>query len=148
MSLCLCHRENLHTFEELLEIFSEKNNYSQSRELLLKEGTSKFATVEKKKYHKRVRDQKSSGTVPYLGTFLTDLVMLDTAVKDYTEVTPLYHSPTSVSPCLSQSLHLSVRLSLSVSPPLSLYQSLPLRLTLSLSVSPSPPLSLHLDLSL
>eukprot|EP00061_Rhincodon_typus_P007578 g29414.t1 len=25
------------------------------------------------------------GTVPYLGTFLTDLVMLDTAVKDYAE---------------------------------------------------------------
>lgn len=23
------------------------------------------------------------GTVPYLGTFLTDLVMLDTAMKDY-----------------------------------------------------------------
>lgn len=26
------------------------------------------------------------GTIPYLGTFLTDLVMMDTAMKDYTEV--------------------------------------------------------------
>lgn len=29
------------------------------------------------------------GTIPYLGTFLTDLVMMDTAMKDYTEVRPL-----------------------------------------------------------
>lgn len=26
------------------------------------------------------------GTVPYLGTFLTDLIMLDTALQDYIEV--------------------------------------------------------------
>lgn len=29
------------------------------------------------------------GTVPYLGTFLTDLVMLDTAMKDYLYVSML-----------------------------------------------------------
>lgn len=29
------------------------------------------------------------GTVPYLGTFLTDLVMLDTAMKDYLYVSEL-----------------------------------------------------------
>lgn len=26
------------------------------------------------------------GTIPYLGTFLTDLVMMDTAMKDYVDV--------------------------------------------------------------
>lgn len=34
------------------------------------------------------------GTIPYLGTFLTDLVMMDTAMKDYLDV----------SICLSVSL--------------------------------------------
>lgn len=30
------------------------------------------------------------GTVPYLGTFLTDLTMLDTALQDYIEVGSLH----------------------------------------------------------
>ncbi|XP_067830193.1 ral guanine nucleotide dissociation stimulator-like isoform X2 [Heptranchias perlo] len=81
-------REVLRSYEDLSEIFSDKNNYSQSRELLIKEGTSKFATLDKK-HPKRPKDHKVpnvvQGTVPYLGTFLTDLVMLDTAVKDYVE---------------------------------------------------------------
>ncbi|KAK2540223.1 hypothetical protein Q9233_001095 [Columba guinea] len=52
-------------FEELSEIFSDCDNFATSRELLLKGVTQ--------------------GTVPYLGTFLTDLVMLDTALQDYLE---------------------------------------------------------------
>ncbi|XP_064928831.1 ral guanine nucleotide dissociation stimulator-like 1 [Columba livia] len=52
-------------FEELSEIFSDSDNFATSRELLLKGVTQ--------------------GTVPYLGTFLTDLVMLDTALQDYLE---------------------------------------------------------------
>ncbi|XP_078073659.1 ral guanine nucleotide dissociation stimulator-like [Mustelus asterias] len=81
-------RDVFRSYNELSEIFSEKNNYSQSRELLIKEGTSKFATLDKK-HLKKPKDHKVpnvvQGTVPYLGTFLTDLVMLDTAVKDYVE---------------------------------------------------------------
>ncbi|XP_060707087.1 ral guanine nucleotide dissociation stimulator-like isoform X1 [Hemiscyllium ocellatum] len=81
-------REIFRSYNELSEIFSEENNYSQSRELLIREGTSKFATLDKK-HPKRLKDHKApnvvQGTVPYLGTFLTDLVMLDTAVKDYVE---------------------------------------------------------------
>ncbi|XP_065504972.1 LOW QUALITY PROTEIN: ral guanine nucleotide dissociation stimulator-like 1 [Caloenas nicobarica] len=52
-------------FEELSDIFSDCDNFSTSRELLMKGVTQ--------------------GTVPYLGTFLTDLVMLDTALQDYLE---------------------------------------------------------------
>ncbi|KAK2540215.1 hypothetical protein Q9233_001087 [Columba guinea] len=52
-------------FEELSEVFSDCDNFATSRELLMKGVTQ--------------------GTVPYLGTFLTDLVMLDTALQDYLE---------------------------------------------------------------
>uniref|UniRef100_A0A672S542 Ral guanine nucleotide dissociation stimulator-like n=1 Tax=Sinocyclocheilus grahami TaxID=75366 RepID=A0A672S542_SINGR len=58
-------REAVRRYEELSDIFSEKDNYSQSRELL--------------------KESCAQGTVPYLGIFLRDLTMLDTAVKDRLE---------------------------------------------------------------
>ncbi|XP_045419619.1 ral guanine nucleotide dissociation stimulator isoform X4 [Lemur catta] len=79
-------RDSFRIFQKLSEIFSDDNNYSLSRELLIKEGTSKFATLEMnpKRAQKRPKETGAiQGTVPYLGTFLTDLVMLDTAMKDY-----------------------------------------------------------------
>eukprot|EP00069_Balaena_mysticetus_P006660 bmy_05383T0 len=82
-------RDSVRIFQKLSEIFSDENNYSLSRELLIKEGTSKFATLEMnpKRAQRRPKEVLSQGviqgTVPYLGTFLTDLVMLDTAMKDY-----------------------------------------------------------------
>uniref|UniRef100_A0A5F5Q3I9 Ral guanine nucleotide dissociation stimulator n=1 Tax=Equus caballus TaxID=9796 RepID=A0A5F5Q3I9_HORSE len=39
-------RDSFRIFQKLSEIFSDENNYSLSRELLIKEGTSKFATLE------------------------------------------------------------------------------------------------------
>ncbi|XP_075278808.1 ral guanine nucleotide dissociation stimulator-like 1 isoform X1 [Opisthocomus hoazin] len=82
-------------FEELSDIFSDHDNYLTSRELLMKEGTSKFANLDssvkenQKRTQRRLQLQKDMGvmrgTVPYLGTFLTDLIMLDTALQDHIE---------------------------------------------------------------
>ncbi|KFO12380.1 Ral guanine nucleotide dissociation stimulator-like 1, partial [Balearica regulorum gibbericeps] len=88
-------KDTMLVFEELSDIFSDHDNYWTSRELLMKEGTSKFANLDssvkenQKRTQRRLQLQKNmgvmQGTVPYLGTFLTDLIMLDTALQDYIE---------------------------------------------------------------
>jgi ral guanine nucleotide dissociation stimulator-like 1 len=77
-------------FNELARIFSEENNASAQREVLWKEGTAKFAdTVGENDRHLQKVFQKqnmfiSHGTIPYLGTFLTDLTMIHAAIPDTT----------------------------------------------------------------
>ncbi|XP_023288550.1 ral guanine nucleotide dissociation stimulator [Orussus abietinus] len=84
-------REKHEVFRELERIFSEENNAWTQRELLIKEGTAKFAdTAGRSDRHLQKIFQKqnvhsgniSYGTIPYLGTFLTDLTMIDTAIPD------------------------------------------------------------------
>ncbi|XP_013012407.1 ral guanine nucleotide dissociation stimulator-like 2 isoform X2 [Cavia porcellus] len=73
-------RDSLRVFSSLCQIFSEEDNYSQSRELLLQEGN--LEPNSKKVPRPGFR---GGGVVPYLGTFLKDLVMLDAASKDELE---------------------------------------------------------------
>ncbi|XP_014297178.1 ral guanine nucleotide dissociation stimulator isoform X2 [Microplitis demolitor] len=84
-------RDKYEIFMELERIFSEENNAWTQRELLIKEGTAKFAdTAGRSDRHLQKIFQKqnthagkiSYGTIPYLGTFLTDLTMIDTAIPD------------------------------------------------------------------
>ncbi|XP_037976986.2 ral guanine nucleotide dissociation stimulator-like 1 isoform X3 [Plutella xylostella] len=83
------HKEKSELFDELARIFSEDNNRWAQRELLMREGTAKFADTAgendrqlSKLLHERGSPGVSHGTVPFLGTFLTDLMMIDTAIPD------------------------------------------------------------------
>ncbi|KAM9004629.1 ral guanine nucleotide dissociation stimulator-like 2 isoform X3 [Sarcophilus harrisii] len=78
-------RDSLRLFSSLCQIFSEEDNYSQSRELLLQE--AKVLMPLESNIKKPVRNvlPQGGGVVPYLGTFLKDLVMLDAASRDELE---------------------------------------------------------------
>jgi len=85
-------KDKCELFEELARIFSEENNALNQRELLVREGTAKHAqTAHAQDRHlprmmeKRAGDPLavSHGTIPYLGTFLTDLLMVDAALPDH-----------------------------------------------------------------
>ncbi|XP_070593051.1 ral guanine nucleotide dissociation stimulator-like 2 isoform X1 [Erythrolamprus reginae] len=76
-------RESARCYEELSTICSEQDNYSQSRQLLFQEGepgaTAGGAELPHRKHQRRLPEQRPMGVIPYLGTFLKDLVMLDAA---------------------------------------------------------------------
>lgn len=97
----LLGRQKLETFEELAQIFSDDNNMFNQRQLLRKEGTAKHADMPRESdkillkwrsliggnnsEHTVDKDRTVSlGTIPYLGTFLTDLMFLHMALPDHT----------------------------------------------------------------
>ncbi|KAH8370023.1 hypothetical protein KR093_001897, partial [Drosophila rubida] len=83
-------KERMEIFTELARICSEDNNAWTLREVLRREGTAKNphpagdqSDRHLQKLMQHLGTQTSHGTIPYLGTFLTDLTMIHTANPDY-----------------------------------------------------------------
>uniref|UniRef100_A0A8V0XAD7 Ral guanine nucleotide dissociation stimulator like 2 n=1 Tax=Gallus gallus TaxID=9031 RepID=A0A8V0XAD7_CHICK len=77
-------RDAQRSYEELSALCSEQNNFSASRRLLLVgPRTHPYRTPYPPHSHPTATPYP--GVVPYLGTFLRDLVMLDAAMKDEVE---------------------------------------------------------------
>lgn len=83
-------KEKIELFEELARIFSEDNNQWAQRELLMREGTAKFADTvgENDKQLQKVFQKQNNhaanisfGTIPYLGKLLNYFIFLCTGCE-------------------------------------------------------------------
>ncbi|XP_076001399.1 ral guanine nucleotide dissociation stimulator-like 1 isoform X2 [Genypterus blacodes] len=83
-------RESASSFDQLCETFPDENCVLASREILVEDGGSQSEDPDSKSSPlcSRPRQQQAGlagGVVPYLGTYLTVLTMLDTALTDTVE---------------------------------------------------------------
>ncbi|KAJ8251762.1 hypothetical protein GJAV_G00225170 [Gymnothorax javanicus] len=81
-------KDSMATFEQLCETFPDENCVLTSREILLEDGAHPPVDTSSPKTPKGCPISQPSlpeGVVPYLGTYLTVLTMLDTALPDTME---------------------------------------------------------------
>ncbi|KAM4634402.1 ral guanine nucleotide dissociation stimulator-like 1 [Polymixia lowei] len=82
-------RDSMSTFDNLWETFPDENCVLTNREILVEDGGQPAVDNISPKISKRCPIHRqmstSSGVVPYLGTYLTVLTMLDTALPDTME---------------------------------------------------------------
>ncbi|KAM3864276.1 ral guanine nucleotide dissociation stimulator-like 1 [Diretmus argenteus] len=82
-------RDSMATFDNLWETFPDENCVLTNREILVEDGGQPAVDNISPKISKRCpiprQMSTSSGVVPYLGTYLTVLTMLDTALPDTME---------------------------------------------------------------
>ncbi|KAG7214518.1 hypothetical protein INR49_023033, partial [Caranx melampygus] len=83
-------RENMAIFDNLCETFPDDNCVLITREILVEDGTHPDASATTGPKSPQLCSESrqmgfSSGVVPYLGTYLTVLTMLDTALSDTVE---------------------------------------------------------------
>ncbi|XP_071065777.1 ral guanine nucleotide dissociation stimulator-like [Dasypus novemcinctus] len=85
-------RDSFHLFQTLSEIFSTESNPSQGSELISQEGNPEFATLDANPNRAQKQQQQQQqegagdaiqGTVPWLGTFLTQFSVVDSAMQDF-----------------------------------------------------------------
>ncbi|XP_040892359.1 ral guanine nucleotide dissociation stimulator-like 1 isoform X2 [Toxotes jaculatrix] len=83
-------RESMATFDHLCETFPDENCVLTTREILVEDGSQPDSSATPSSKSPRLcsvsrQMSLSSGVVPYLGTYLTVLTMLDTALTDTVE---------------------------------------------------------------